>query len=106
LSEMARVLKPGGTLLVIDKSLSGLDPGTGLPNFWVKPRAERRGKWMYPADFAFRERWFWPWRLAARMRRHCASVQVRFIPEGRGKASRLYRLAPFLSLDVAWIGKK
>jgi SAM-dependent methyltransferase len=106
LSEMARVLKPGGILLVIDKSLAGLDPGTGLPNFWVKWRAERQGKWMYPPDFDFRERWFWPWTLARKMRRDCDSVQVRFIPEGRGKASRFYRLVPFLSLDVAWIGRK
>jgi ubiquinone/menaquinone biosynthesis C-methylase UbiE len=106
LSEMARVLKPGGALLVIDKSLIGLHPGSGLPNFWAKPWAERKGKWMYPPDFAFRERWFWPWRLARTMRRYCASVQVRFIPGGHGKASCLYKLAPFLSLDVAWIGKK
>jgi ubiquinone/menaquinone biosynthesis C-methylase UbiE len=104
--EMTRVLKPNGTLLVIDKSLIGLDPGVGLPNFIVKPWAERRGKWMYPADFAFRERWFWPWNLAARIRRHCGTVQIRFIPEGRGKASKLYKLLPFFSLDVAWISTK
>jgi ubiquinone/menaquinone biosynthesis C-methylase UbiE len=106
ISEMTRVLKPGGTLLVIDKSLIGLDPGLGLPNFLVKPWAERRGKWMYPADFGFRERWFWPWKLAARIQHHCGSVQTRFIPEGRGKASKLYRLLPCFSLDVAWIGTK
>jgi SAM-dependent methyltransferase len=104
--EMTRVLKPGGILLVIDKSLMGLDPGIGLPNFLVKPWAEHRGKWMYPPDFAFRERWFWPWKLAAQIRRQCGSVKVRFIPEGRGKASRLYGILPFLSLDVAWIGRK
>ena len=106
LSEMARVLKPGGILIVIDKSLLGLDPGTGLPNFWVKWRSERQGKWMYPTDFAFRERWFWPWALARKMRRYCASVEVGFIPEGRGRASKFYRLIPILSLDVAWIGRK
>jgi SAM-dependent methyltransferase len=104
--EMTRVLKKQGTLLVIDKSLMGLDPGIGLPNFLVKPWAERKGKWMYPPDFAFRERWFWPWKLAGVIRRECGPVRTRFIPEGRGKASALYRRLPFLSLDVAWIGRK
>jgi SAM-dependent methyltransferase len=105
-SELARVVKPGGIVLIIDKSLQGLDPGKGLPNFLVKPWAERTGRWMYPPEFGFRERWFWPKSLARVLRSHCRSVEVRFIPEGRGKASRLYRLLPFLSLDVAWIGKK
>jgi ubiquinone/menaquinone biosynthesis C-methylase UbiE len=106
LSELCRVLKPGGVLLVIDKSLQGLDPGTGLPNCLTKPWAERRGKWMYPADFPFRERWFWPRRLAGQMRKYYRSVRISYIPDGRGKASRLYRVLPFLSLDVAWIGVK
>jgi SAM-dependent methyltransferase len=105
-SEMARVLKLGGTLLIIDKSLQGLDPQTGLPNLIAKPWAERQGKWMYPPDFSFKERWFWPFKLAGQMRQYCNSVRVRFIPEGRGKASRFYKLLPFLSLDVAWIAQK
>ncbi len=105
-SELARIIKPGGVLLVIDKSLQALDPGKGLPTFLVKPWAERKGKWMYPADFPFRERWFWPRALARDLRAHFEQVTVKFIPEGRGKASRLYRLLPFLSLDVAWIARK
>jgi ubiquinone/menaquinone biosynthesis C-methylase UbiE len=104
--EMARVLKPGGKLLVIDRSLVGLHPGSGMPNFLAKPWAERRGKWMYPADFVFRERWFLPWQLAAKMRRYCGPTRIRFIPEGHRKASVFYRLVPFLSHDVAWISEK
>lgn len=106
LRELARVLKPGGKLLIIDKSLQGLDPGTGLPNWLVKPWAERKGKWMYPPDFPFRERWFWPSRTATLLRRIFPQVQTRYLPEGRGKASHFYRLVPFLSIDVAWIASK
>ena len=118
LREMTRVLRPGGTLLVIDKSLQGLNPSNGLPNFLAKAWAERQGAlrmhpsgrwigWMYPRDFAFRERWFWPAGLARQMRRHCRSVQVRFITEGYGrKVSGFYQLLPFLSYQVAWIGRK
>lgn len=106
LSEMARVLKPAGTLLIIDKSLQALDPANGLPTLLVKPWAERKGRWMYPPDFPFRERWFWPHALARQLRAYCSSVAFHFIPEGRGKASHLYRLLPFLSLDVAWVARK
>lgn len=106
LSEMARVLKPGGTLLVIDKSWYGLFAWNGLPNLIAKPWLERRGQWMYPPNFAFRERWFWPPVLAGQLRKYCRSVRFQYLTDGRGKASHFYRLVPFLSMDVAWVGQK
>ena len=104
LGELARVLKPGGTLLVIDKNLMGLHPASGVPNAIWKPWMERRGRWMYPADFRFREKWFWPRSLARLMERHFESVSVRFPTDGFGKASRVYRALPGLSFEAAWIG--
>lgn len=106
LDEMARVLKPGGVLVIIDRNLQGLHPGTGIPNFLYKRWAELRGKWMYAADFGFREHWFWPWKLAADMRRHFRSVGVRYVHENRGRAAVVYRRFPFLASDAAWIGRK
>lgn len=106
LSEMARVIKPGGMLLVIDKSLHALDPSNGLPTFLVKPWNERKGKWMYPPDFAFRERWFWPRALAREFKAFFSHVDFHFLPDCRRRASKLYRWLPFLSLDVAWVGRK
>jgi UDP-GlcNAc:undecaprenyl-phosphate GlcNAc-1-phosphate transferase len=106
LDEMARVLKPGGVLVIIDRNLQGLHPGTGVPNFLYKRWAELRGKWMYAADFGFREHWFWPWKLAADMRRHFRSVGVRYVHENRGRAAVVYRRFPFLASDAAWIGRK
>lgn len=40
---------------------------------------------MYPPDFGFRERWFWPCALAHQLRARCKSVRVRFIPKAEGR---------------------
>lgn len=105
LSEMARVLKPDGTLIVIDKNLWGLNPRNGLPNAIWKPWMERRGKWMYPAEFRFREKWFRPRALARIMGNIFDSVTVTFPTRNFGKASHLYRALPFLSFEAVWIGR-
>ena len=106
LAELARVLKPGGRLLILDRNLSGLHPRYGLPAAWVKRWQERKGKWMYPRDFAFRERWFRPRELAEQMAEFCTDVEVRFMTEGHGRASTLYRKIPVLACDAAWMGRK
>jgi 2-polyprenyl-6-hydroxyphenyl methylase/3-demethylubiquinone-9 3-methyltransferase len=106
LAELARVLRPAGLLLVIDKSMLGLHPACGVPNPLWKWWRERRGLWMYPAAFGFREKWFWPRRLKAAMARHFDGVQVRFQTEGFGKASRLYRMMPFFAFEAGWFGRR
>ncbi len=106
LAEMARVLRPGGPLLVIDKSMMGLHPRSAMPNAVWKPWMERRGRWMYPVEFGFREKWFWPRELARMMERHFDDVSIRFQTEGFGKATRLYRALPFLAFEAAWSGKR
>jgi ubiquinone/menaquinone biosynthesis C-methylase UbiE len=51
LREIRRVLKPGSTLFIFDRDLRS---GLGA----VKPYKELRGRWMYPWDSPFRERWY------------------------------------------------
>lgn len=106
LDELARVIKPGGTLLIVDKSLLGLHPRCGVPNAIWKPWMERRGRWMYPAGFPFREKWFWPWSLAEEMRLRFQDVSVHFPTSGYGRISRLYRALPFLAFEAVWIGRR
>jgi len=107
LIELRRILKPGGRLVVMDKSLLGLDPKTGIPNCLLKPWREWRGEWMYPRDFGFRERWFWPWAMASTLRRFFGRCETRYLISGRyGRAVRLYRWLPFFAMDVAWIADR
>jgi len=51
LGEIRRVLKPGGTVIIADRDKLS---GRGL----VKPWHELTGRWMYPWDSPFRERWY------------------------------------------------
>ena len=61
LGEIHRVLKPDGTLVVADRDRCS---ARGL----LKPWHELKGRWMYPWDSPFRERWYFAgqWRRALR----------------------------------------
>jgi hypothetical protein len=72
---------------------------------------ERLGRWSYPRDFPFRERWFIPSSLKRDLRRHFGHVEVRFL-DGRVLGLRrrllgpLFRVFPIFCPDVAWCCKK
>ena len=69
LIESARVLRPGGLVVVLDKNLVSLDARRPwLPAFLIKRRDERLGRWMYPPGHPVRERWFTAGSMASRLR--------------------------------------
>ncbi len=106
LREMARVLRWGGRLMVIDKSVFALHPKWLVPWALVKRTRELSGRWMYPRDFPFREKWFRPGALAKKLARHFGRVEVKYLTLGTAAPGRfraaILRRFPCVSLYVAW----
>jgi SAM-dependent methyltransferase len=76
-AEVRRVLRPGGTFVVVDKNLYSLNARRPwLPSVTVKWIDERRGRWMYPHGGPVRERWFRPAGLRRRLTRWFADVRI------------------------------
>lgn len=103
--ELARVLKPTGTLVIIDKSTIGLHPRTLIPNALWKRWHEIKGDWMYPRNFPFRERWFQPDNLQALLQRHFQTAETRYLIERGSRSAPLVKLLPTLAFEAAWIAR-
>lgn len=107
LVEAARVLRPGGVLMILDKNLGALDARRPwLPAAAVKWIDERRGRWMYPHGGPFRERWFWPRRLAAELRRHFVEVEVEHLLSPEEARRAVFRAWPKVRRMAAWIARR
>jgi 2-polyprenyl-6-hydroxyphenyl methylase/3-demethylubiquinone-9 3-methyltransferase len=101
--EVLRVLRPGGTFVVIDKNACSWNARRPwLPSLAVKWIDERRGRWMYSPRDAVRERWFAPWELKRRLGRWFPEVRVWHLLS-RSEASRFpFRWVPLARLLVLW----
>lgn len=103
LIEIRRVLRPGGTLAIVDKNAGSLNARRPwLPNLAVKWIDERRGLWMYPGDSEVRERWFWPRAFRRRLGRHFEDVGVSHLLSPSESGLALFRRVPSARLMTLW----
>lgn len=99
--EIARVLKPGGKVAIIDKSLYSLHPTYLVPTFLKKWIDERRGTWIYSGTtIDFREQYFTRRSLDDRLRRYFSrGGSVKLKQYGTGpKTLALLKKYPVLKL--------
>jgi ubiquinone/menaquinone biosynthesis C-methylase UbiE len=104
--EVLRVLKPGGTFVVIDKNAYSLNADRPwLPSLAVKWIDERRGRWMYSHREPLRERWFRPSKLAQRLGRCFPQVHVRHLISRQEEGRFPFEQVPATRLLVLWAAK-
>lgn len=104
--ELRRVLRPGGTFVLVDKSAYAMNARRPwLPAVAVKWLDQRRGRWMYPAGGPVRERWFRPAALKRHLSRWFPEVRVRHLL-ARDEAGRFpFAWLPATRLFVVWAAR-
>jgi SAM-dependent methyltransferase len=104
--ELRRVLRPGGTFVLVDKSVYALNARRPwLPAVAVKWLDQRRGRWMYPARGPVRERWFRPIALKRRLARWFPEVRMRHLL-ARDEVGRFpFATVPATRLLVLWAAR-
>ena len=106
IAEMARVLKCGGKAVIIDKNILGLHPRRNLPAVFYKFWMEQTGRWFYPKDTPFRERWFTSWGVSRLLKQHFGTVEARYLERDRGFMTLPRKILPWLSYDIRWVATK
>jgi 2-polyprenyl-6-hydroxyphenyl methylase/3-demethylubiquinone-9 3-methyltransferase len=106
-AEVRRVLRPGGTFVVVDKNLYSLNAQRRwLPSLAVKWLDQRRGRWMYPHRGPLLERWFRPGGLRRRLERRFTEVRVVRLISGAEAGRFPFQQVPATRLFAMWTARK
>lgn len=103
ISEMIRVLKKGGKIIIIDKNILSLHRKFLLPNVLLKKYMELTNKWFYPTNFQFKEKWFFWGDIDKIFKKYCRESKADYIKTSEKK---LFSFLPFLNLFIGWKGIK
>lgn len=102
ISELIRVLRNNGKILIIDKNKCSLHRKLLIPRILIKKYKEWSNQWMYPKGFVFVEKWFYSWELKKIMKIYCKEVEVEFLKD----EGSLFTIIPQINLFIAWKGVK
>ena len=101
--EVRRVLRPGGTLVVVDKNARSWNAKRPwLPSVAVKWIDERRGIWMYSHRENVRERWFRAGELRERLGKWFSAVRVDYLLSLDEQGRFPFEYLPSSRLFVLW----
>jgi 2-polyprenyl-6-hydroxyphenyl methylase/3-demethylubiquinone-9 3-methyltransferase len=104
--EVVRVLRPGGTLVIVDKNVCAWNARRPwMPAVAIKWIDERRGLWMYSHREPVRERWFRAGELRRRLARFFSEVKVEFLLSPAERGRFLFEQVPGARLFVLWTAK-
>jgi 2-polyprenyl-6-hydroxyphenyl methylase/3-demethylubiquinone-9 3-methyltransferase len=106
LAEARRVLRPSGVLAIVDKNAGSWNARRPwLPNLALKWLDQRRGRWMYPTDGPFRERWFWPGEFRRLLGRDFIGVRVEYLLSPSEAGVPLFEIVPGARLLTLWTAR-
>jgi SAM-dependent methyltransferase len=101
--EVGRVLRPGGTLVIVDKNACSWNARRPwLPGALVKWIDERRGLWMYSHRDKVQERWFRAGELKRKLGRRFNAVRVQYLLSQAEQGRFPFQQVPGTRLFVLW----